>query len=178
MKTWIVLLRGINVGGNNIIKMADLKQLLTTAGYSHVRTYIQSGNIAFESEVSEPSAICEHVTQCIKDSHDFAPKTLAISLETVTNIIANNPYTDAESTPKELHVFFLKSPAIDAKIEVLDALKTESERFTITNQAAYLHLPDGVWKSKLATHLERHLGVAATARNWRSVNKLLELARK
>ena len=178
MKTWIVLLRGINVGGNNIIKMADLKQLLTKAGYANVRTYIQSGNIAFESEVSEPSVICEHVTQCIKGSHGFAPRTLAISLETVTQIIANNPYTDAEKTPKELHVFFLKDPAIDAKIEALDALKTQSERFTITNEAVYLHLPDGVWKSKLASHLEKHLGVAATARNWRSTTKLLELAQR
>ena len=178
MKTWIILLRGINVGGNNIIKMGDLRALLTKAGYSNVRTYIQSGNIAFEHGDIEPEEICEHVTQCIYDSHGFAPRTMAMSYDSVVNIIASNPYKDAEATPKALHVFFLKSPAIDAEIEALEALKTENERFAITDEAVYLHLPDGVWKSKLSSKLEKHLGVPATARNWRSVNKILDLANK
>ncbi len=178
MKTWIILLRGINVGGNNLIKMGDLRALLTKAGYENVRTYIQSGNVAFEYEGEDIDEICEHVTQTIYESHGFAPKTMALSYDTVVNIIAGNPYKDAEATPKNLHVFFLKTPAIDAEIEALEALKTENESFTITDEAAYLHLPDGVWKSKLSSKLEKHLGVPATARNWRTVGKILTLADK
>ena len=178
MQTWIILLRGINVGGNNIIKMADLRGVLTKAGYLNVRTYIQSGNIAFEHDSAEPEDICEHITSTIMGSHGFAPKTMAFTMDVVAKIIGSNPYPDVETTPKDLHVFFLKTPAIDAQIEALEALKTENERFTITDEAVYLHLPDGAWKSKLASKLENHLGVATTARNWRSVNKILELAGK
>ncbi|MBL4869562.1 MAG: DUF1697 domain-containing protein, partial [Robiginitomaculum sp.] len=136
------------------------------------------GNIAFEHEGTEPEDICEHITKTILDSHGFAPKTMALTHEAVINIIANNPYKNAEATPKNLHVSFLKTPAIDAQIEALEALKTDSESFTITNQAVYVHLPEGAWKSKLASKLEKHLGVPATARNWRSVNKILALASK
>lgn len=178
MKTWIVLLRGINVGGNNIIKMADLRALLTKAGYVDVRTYIQSGNIALESDKADATNIRDHVQNCIQTSHGFTPKTLVLSADTLTKIIVNNPYPEAEGTPKFLHVNFLAQPAISPNIEALNALKRETDKFHITDVAVYAYLPEGMGNSKLATHMEKHLGVAMTGRNWRSANKILELARK
>lgn len=178
MKTWIVLLRGINVGGNNILKMADLRTLLTKAGYENVRTYIQSGNIAFECEQMQAAEIRTHVQNCIETSHGFAPKTLVLSADTLAQIIADNPYPEAEDTPKFLHVNFLAEPSTAPNIEALNTLKRDTDRFHITDVAVYAHLPEGMGNSKLATHMEKHLGVAMTNRNWRSANKILELAHK
>lgn len=176
MKTWIILLRGINVGGNNIIKMADLRDVLGKAGYANVRTYIQSGNIAFESDKTDASDICAHVQACLQASHGFTPKTLALSIEALAQIIADNPYSEAETEPKFLHVNFLASAPTSPNRGALNALKRESDRFHITNTAIYAHLPQGMGNSKLALQMERHVGVAMTGRNWRSVNKIMALA--
>lgn len=178
MKTWIVLLRGINVGGNNIIKMADLRALLTKAGYVNVRTYIQSGNIALESDKADATEIDQHVQNCIQASHGFIPKTLVLSSDSLAHIIANNPYPEAEDSPKFLHVNFLAKPSTTPNIEALNALKRETDKYHITDVAVYAYLPEGMGNSKLATHMEKHLGVPMTGRNWRSVNKIMELARK
>lgn len=178
MKTWIVLLRGINVGGNNIIKMQDLRALLTDAGYANVRTYIQSGNVAFETDNTDAKIISKHIQDTIESSYGFAPKAMALSAQIVTKIIKDIPFSGAAQTPKEHHVFFLSEPALSADMDSINALKTETEQFALTPQAAYLHLPNGVWKSKLAAKLEACLGVPTTARNWRSTIKLLELAEK
>ncbi|PHR90810.1 MAG: hypothetical protein COA69_13890 [Robiginitomaculum sp.] len=178
MKTWILLLRGINVGGNNLIKMQDLRALLAKAGFQNVRSYIQSGNIALESEISEATQIRQQVQDCIEASHGFTPKTLALDADTLAQIIADNPFPEAVDPPKNLHVFFLAHAPDTPNIEALSALCTASERYVITDHAAYLHLPDGSGNSKLSAQLEKHIGVPATARNWRSVNKILELAAK
>lgn len=170
-------MRGINVGGNNIIKMADLRGILTDAGYANVRTYIQSGNIAFESRKTNASKICQHVQDCIEKSHGFAPKALVMDAESVTDILANNPFPDAEDTPTLLHVCFLAQVPADPNIEALNSLCLDTEFFKITDTAVYLHLPEGIGKSKLAIQLEKHVGVPITARNWRSANKVLDLAR-
>ena len=178
MITWILLLRGINVGGNNIIKMQALRELLTHAGYENVRTYIQSGNIAFESANKNAAQICSHVQKIIADSHGFKPKALVLTRRAIANIITNNPFPKAVETPKNLLVYFLATPSANPDMETLNTLKTKNEQFVITEHAAYLNLPDGVWKSKMAARLEKCLGVQATARNWNSVNKILQLAGK
>ena len=74
MKTWIILIRGINVGGNNIVPMKELKSHLGAAGFHNVRTYIQSGNVAFESEITKQAQICESVQACMETHFDFAPQ--------------------------------------------------------------------------------------------------------
>ena len=178
MKTWITLIRGINVGGNNIVPMKELKAHLTAAGFSGVRTYIQSGNVAFESEITKQAQICESVQACIETHFGFASQIMALSATRLAKIIKDNPFPDAVDEPKNLHISFLARPAKNANMEKILALKTENERFALTDYAAYAHLPDGVWKSKLAAGLEKHLGVPATARNWRSAGKILELARQ
>jgi len=178
MKTWIILIRGINVGGRNIVPMKDLKARLGEAGFSNARTYIQSGNVAIETDITEAEQICTDVQACIEKGFGFAPKIMALSATKLAKIIKDNPFPDAVETPKNLSVFFLERPATNADIETLDQIKTASERYVITDEAAYLHLPDGAWKSKLAGRIEKALGVATTARNWRSAGKILELANK
>jgi len=178
MKTWIILIRGINVGGNNLIPMKALKLRLTEAGFLGVRTYIQSGNVAFESDITKTAQICADVQACIEAHFGFTPKIMALSATRLAKIIKDNPFPDAVDEPKNLHISFLARPAKNADIEKIESLKAENERFVLTDYAAYAYLPDGVWKSKLAASLEKHLGVPATARNWRSAGKILELAQK
>ena len=178
MKTWIILIRGINVGGNNIVPMQKLREILEQAGYTNVRTYIQTGNVVFDSEITTKAAICKAVGNCMEAGFGFRPRILALSANKLKNIIKDNPFPKAVETPKFLHVFFLARPAENADLAVLETVKAHNERFYISKDAAYLHLPDGVWKSKLAAKLEACLGVEATARNWRSVGKILDLVQK
>ena len=178
MKTWIILIRGINVGGNNIVPMKELKAHLGAAGFDGVRTYIQSGNVAFESGITKQAQICKEVQACIETHFGFAPQIMALTATRLAKIIKDNPFPDVVDEPKNLHISFLARPAKNANMEKIFALKTKSERFALTDYAAYAHLPDGVWKSKLGAGLEKCLGVPATARNWRSAGKILELAKK
>ena len=178
MKTWIILIRGINVGGNNIVPMKELKAHLSSAGFHNVRTYIQSGNIAFESEETKQALICGDVQACIETHFGIAPKIIALTATRLAKIIKDNPFPDAVNEPKNLHISFLARPAKNANMEKIHTLKTDNERFALTDYAAYAHLPDGVWKSKLGAGLEKCLGVPATARNWRSAGKILELAKQ
>ena len=178
MKTWIVLLRGINVGGNNIVRMKDLCTHLKNAGHTNVRSYIQSGNIAFESEETRAAHICNSVQNCIANNFGFSPQIMAFSAHKMRKIIKDNPYPEAVDKPKNLHVCFLAKPAKNADIATLDAVKTAQEHYELTNSAVYMHLPEGIWSSKLATKLEKCIGVPMTVRNWRSTTKILALAEK
>ncbi len=176
--TWIILIRGINVGGNNIVPMKDLREKLTASGYDNVRTYIQSGNVIVDTVLTDKVQICDNVAECINTAFGFTPKIMALRGETLAKIIKDNPFPDATTTPKLLHISFLSRPALNADLDALNALKTKRERFLITNEAVYAYLPEGIWKSKLAAKMEKHLGVAATARNWRSANKILALVQE
>jgi len=103
---------------------------------------------------------------------------MALRVETLAKIIADNPFPDGVDPPKNLHISFLSEPAKNVDRDRLNAAKTNQERYHITDHAAYIHLPDGARKSKLAAQMEKCLGVASTSRNWRSANKILDLAMK
>jgi uncharacterized protein (DUF1697 family) len=91
--------------------------------------------------------------------------------------VSSNPFPDAESEPSRLHLFFLAAAPENPDLDLIEALRAETERFALTGDVAYLHAPDGIGRSKLAARMERALGIAATARNWRTVGKVLEMAR-
>ena len=177
MSVWIALFRGINVGGKNSLSMSDLRELLEAEGYLAVKTYIQSGNVVFQSTRSEAQKLPERVGKAVLASHGFRPAAIVLSATEVERAVAANPFPEAQLEPKSLHFYFLaSSPKQTAKAE-LDARKAETESFAIEGKVFYLHAPDGIGRSKLAASAEKLLGVDATARNWRTVSKLLELAR-
>ena len=89
--------------------------------------------------------------------------------------MAANPYPEGEDEPKSLHLYFLTEPAGSPNLNLLHGQQLENERFTLQDQVFYLHAPDGIGRSKLATNVDRALGVATTARNWRTVSKLREM---
>lgn len=176
MTTWIALLRGINVGGNNLLPMKDLRALLEGAGLIEVRTYIQSGNCVFEAAETDPRALEQMMATAIDGAFGFRPQVLVLSAANFTAALVANPYPEGADDPKTVHLSFLAEPASSADLSALEALRAETERFHLTDQVFYLHAPDGIGRSKLAAQVERHLGVAATARNLRSVMKIAALA--
>jgi uncharacterized protein (DUF1697 family) len=156
--------------------MAELRTLLESMGLQKVRTYIQSGNVVFESEGLDRDALGGSITARIEGQHGFRPKLLLITKADLLDAIASNPFPEGAAEPKTLHFFFLAEPPSDANVEALNAVKTATEAYQITGGVFYLHAPDGIGRSKLAATAERHLGVVTTARNYRTVDKLRLMA--
>jgi uncharacterized protein (DUF1697 family) len=175
MNPWIALLRGINVGGNNILPMQQLKSMLVSMGCQNVQTYIQTGNVLLEHTESDPDKLALDIGQKIEQQYGFKISILVLHAAMFTQVIKQNPFKLAEVEPKSLHVFFLSEPSQAADLDELTKLKTTSEHFELTQQAFYLHAPDGIGRSKLAAKVEKCLGVPITARNWNTLQKLLSL---
>jgi uncharacterized protein (DUF1697 family) len=175
MVTWIALFRGINVGGNNILPMAKLKSDLESLKLKNVRTYIQSGNAIFDSSAKTASSLTKKIARRIEEQHGFRPHLLIFTRKDLLTAIESNPFLKAVSDPKTLHFFFLAEPASDPDMEALDNAKTSTEKYKLTDRVFYLHAPDGIARSKLAANAEKLLGVVTTARNYRTVDKVLSM---
>lgn len=176
MHTLIALLRGINVGGRNKLPMRELKAVLAEIGLTGVQTYIQSGNVVFQTDRPDLSRLAAEIGAAVQDSHGFTPKVLLLELADLATAVSQNPFPAAEEQHKTLHFYFLGSNPTNPDLARLELLKTESEQFALIDTVFYLYAPDGIGRSKLAMKVEQVLGVAATARNWRTVSKLLEIA--
>jgi uncharacterized protein (DUF1697 family) len=175
MKTYIALFRGINVGGKHILPMKDLTALLENIGAQGVKTYIQSGNAVFEHRSENVAELSDRIKAAINKSHGVEPRVLLLDVVEMKQAIAANPFPEAESDPKTLHLYFLADPPQNPDLNRLDQLKRDNEHYHLSNKIFYLHAPDGIGRSKLAEQVEKALGVAATARNWRTVGKVMAL---
>jgi uncharacterized protein (DUF1697 family) len=176
MSTLIAFFRGINVGGKNILPMKELSSVLESIGLKNVKTYIQSGNVVFQSKTSDKRKLSLAIRNAISKSRGFAPEVLILSMRELRDAIASNPFPDVEAEPKTLHLFFLASSPANPDMERLETVRADGEEFGLTDQVFYLFAPDGIGGSKLAVNVERAMGVPLTARNWRSVTKILSMA--
>lgn len=174
MNIYIALFRGINVGGKNILPMKDLVVILESFGCKNVKTYIQSGNAVFSSQKKvgkkETAAICREIQRKL----GFEPKLLLLSVKQLQEAIENNPFATTDG--RALHFFFLQSQPGKPEIEKLELLKIETEEFKLSDGVFYLYAPEGVARSKLASVVEKTVGVPTTARNWNTVSKLATMA--
>ncbi len=178
MNTWIAFFRGINVGGRNILPMKELVTVLAKAGISDVKTYIQSGNIVFRSRSSNASQLAAHISKVVSMSHGFRPHVIVLSAKELEKAAASNPFPRGEAEPKTLHLYFLARSPKNPDLAALNKLKSDSETYVIDGKVVYLHAPDGIGRSKLAARAEKLLGVDATGRNWRTVTKVLDMAKQ
>lgn len=176
MARWIALLRGINVGGRNIIPMKALVGIFENAGSSGVRTYIQSGNVVFDASIPSRQRFAKDVADRIEEQFGFRPAVLLLAANELGKAIDVNPYPEAASEPKSLHLSFLADKPDIARLEGLAGFASGTERFTVVGNVLYLHAPDGVGRSKLVSQIDSALGKNLTARNWRTVTKLSEMA--
>lgn len=175
---WIALFRGINVGGKNILSMAGLKKSLESLGLANVCTYIQSGNVIFDSETVSPAPLQSKIARQIETDHGLKPAILLMSPEVLKAAVLSNPFPEATSDPKTLHYFFLENTATDPDVAAIDAACADTEEYVLSDHVFYLHAPDGIGRSKLAAKVEKCLGVPVTARNHRTVEKLLAILRE
>lgn len=176
MEIKIALFRGINVGGRNSLPMRELVAVLETLGLRAIKTYIQSGNAVFQSNEQDAKLLAEKIRTAIMKRHHFSPPVFILELDELKKAIASNPFPEAEDEPKTLHLYFLDSIPQNPDLKALEGIKKKSERFKLKDSVFYLHAPEGIGRSKLAARVEKSLGVAATARNWHSVIKVMDLA--
>jgi uncharacterized protein (DUF1697 family) len=176
MNTYVALFRGINVGGKNSLPMKGLIALLEQMGANKVRTYIQSGNAVFQSAEKDTSHLSKQLAEEIQKLYGFEPYILILRLDALKKAMMENPFPEAENEPSNLHLGFLASTPKNPDIEKLNRLKKESEQFHLGEKVFYLYAPEGVGRSKLEANAEKLLGVPMTDRNWRTVNRILEMA--
>jgi len=170
MNTYIALFRGINVGGRNILPMKSLTELFESMGCENIKTYIQSGNVVFQTKQDSKLELTKQLSSKVHESHGFEPKVLLLDKSELASAVANNPFPVEEG--KLLHFFFLSEAAESPDLEKIDAAKVPTESYKLSDQVFYLYAPDGVSRSKLFAKVEKCLGVPATARNWNTVSKL------
>ena len=152
--------------------------MLEDVGATNVRTYIQSGNTVFELKKAD-AKLAERIGERIEKRHGFQPAVMLLAAKDFRRAMAANPFSEAESEPKTLHLYFLAARPAAAKRKAvsaaLEGVRRPTERFQLTGKVLYLHTPDGLAGSKLPARLEKELGTAATGRNWRTVAKIWEL---
>ena len=169
MNRYIILLRGVNVGGNNILPMKELKSLLEDNGFKNVTTYIQSGNLVLQGDKCPEKRIAD----LIESQFGFRPAVLSLTESEFKLAMTNCPYQGFEG--KFVHFYFCKeAPKID-KTKLL-ALTTETECYELIDNVFYLHAPDGIGRSKLVANIESCLGVPATGRNLNTIKKLISIS--
>jgi uncharacterized protein (DUF1697 family) len=170
MARHVLLLRGINLAGKRRVPMAELRGMLSEAGYADVATYVQSGNIV----LSSPTALSEletAVSALITEGFGLEVPVVGRTAEELAAIVARDPIPGAAEDPKRYQVTFLAQPPPAAALERLGGLAISTER------ELYTWHPDGIARSKLAVNLTaKALGVSATARNWTTVTTLAEMA--
>lgn len=175
MPRFVALLRGINVGGNTMLKMSDLKACLERAGLENVVTYINSGNIGFDADGDEPSHVAT-IERAIKAAFDKQIPVMVRAQPDIARIMSANPFAGEFESHKEMHVLFLKEEMPQEKFDQLVAASTPPERFALIGRELYCHLPLGVADSILGkSFIEKKLKVAVTGRNWRTVEKVSTL---
>ena len=174
MRTYIAFLRGINVSGKKKIIMADLRQLLTDAGLNEVQTYLQSGNVLFRTDATTDEATVL-ITSSIVNHYGFEVKTIVLTTDAVQRIVDNNPF--GEQDTKLIYVTLLATTPTNERAFFLEAIDYQPEAFIMKGKQIYVFAANGYGRAKLNNNFfERKLKVAATTRNWKTVNVLLQLA--
>lgn len=177
MPIYIAMLRGVNVGGHKA-PMAELKAMCENLGLVEVRTYIQSGNVIFKAGKGSPATLCGKIETRFHKEFGFSSPVILRTPEEMKDAIGKNPFlTEKGIDVSRLHITFLAQlPSKDAAKKV-EALKSPPDQLRVVGREIYLYCPEGYGNTKLHNNaLEKAVGVAATTRNWNTVNKLWEMA--
>jgi uncharacterized protein (DUF1697 family) len=175
----ISLLRGINVSGQKKVKMLDLKALYESLGFNDVTTYLQSGNVVFQSDV--PLAeLPTMIVQGVEETFGFSTDILVRTIDDWRTLIERNPFgEDSRVDRSKLYFTLLAETPPQSSINALNEIETGPDHYHLDGQTIYLHCPNGYGRTKISNNFwERKLKVRATTRNWKTVNQLLVLAEK
>ena len=181
MNKYVALLRGINVGGNKLIKMADLREVFTQSGFKNVRTYIQSGNVIFETRDTNAEKVTKKIEKAIYKSLGHEVTVILRTVGELRTVVKGNPFKSVESEENVMRfVTFLAAEPLNAPRTPFVIAKENAEILAIRNRTAFLacrRKPNGMFSFPNA-FIEKDLGVASTTRNDRTVAKLLALAQE
>ena len=180
MPVIICMLRGVNVGGHNMIKMDALKALCVSLKLKDPQTYVQSGNVVFSSGENDLAKLAKRIQDAIEKAHGFRPGVMLRTAAELQQVVARNPFAKRGGIePGKLLVNFLAdTPGKDAREKAL-AIKVGPEEMHLIGREAYIYFPNGQGRSKFPwAAIERALGTSGTGRNWNSVTKMLEMAEK
>ncbi len=178
MTVAISLLRAVNVGGHNKIKMEALRTLYESIGLAKATTYIQSGNVVFRTKGPGIAALAARIEKAIEASFGFRPDVMVRTAAELRDVIARNPFASRVGIdPGKLLVSFLGDKPTPKACEAALAIPANPEEFRVSGRELYIYFPNGAGKSKLPIgRIEKALGTSGTGRNWNTVTKLLELA--
>lgn len=178
MAVIICMLRGVNVGGHNRIKMEDLRALCESLKLRDAQTYVQSGNVIFRTDEKDTAKLRKRIADAIEKKCGFRCEVITRTTAELKDAIARNPFAKRRGIePNRLLVTFLAGDPGDDAREKLRALETTPEEVRIDGREMYIHYPNGMARPKVsAATLERILKVSGTGRNWNSVTKMLEIA--
>jgi len=174
----ISMLRGVNVGGHNKIKMDALRALYESLKLRDPHTYVQSGNVIFRTEERDVLVLTKRVQNGIERKFGFRPNVIVRTCSELRDVIAKNPFANRRDIhPSKLLVIFLASdPGPEARDRVL-RIKTDPEELRMDGRELYIYYPNGMARPKLSwAVIEKTLKTSGTGRNWNTVSKLLEIA--
>jgi len=172
---FVALYRGINVGGNNPVRMEALRAMHASLGHEDAKSYVQSGNVAF-SACGTDKSLEGDIAAAFEKEFGFPAKVMVRSASDWKKIVAGNPYAkQAAADPKKVHVEICHGAPDRKRIEALLEKTGGPEAFEVVGHTLYMHAPEGIGRSKFAAGLGRACGVPATGRNWRTVEALKEL---
>jgi uncharacterized protein (DUF1697 family) len=180
MPTYISLLRGINVSGQNKIKMDRLKEMYENLHFTNIITYIQSGNVIFQCKKTDPDDLAIEISTCIKSTFGMEIPVMVFEKNELKEIVFKNPFlTDEKKEISYQHVTFLARMPDKFSKESFVQYKSPVEEMAHFDRAIYLYCPNGYGKTKLTNSLfESKLNVGATTRNLRTTTELLNIAEK
>jgi uncharacterized protein (DUF1697 family) len=173
---YVALLRGINVGGKNKINMETLREVCASLGFKNIKTYINSGNVIFETGRSNNIKLAAKIAKAIEKEFSLTIRVLVRSMSEIENIIENNPFAGKLKNDKDLHVFFLDEKLPKEKCELLLSNNNENEMFIVRDLEIFCLLKISVLDSLIGkSYIDKKLKIPTTARNWRTVKKIATL---
>ena len=180
MPVYLALLRGINVSGQKLIKMEDLRNRLGEAGFNNVRTYIQSGNVVFESPDKDTGKLAASLEGFIAKEYGFDVTVFVLTAKELEATIDNNPFTkgreEEASGFKKLYVTFLSDKPTAENLEKLRQAPIGNDKIEVVGRVLYFYLESKASDSKLSNSLiESKLKLRATTRNWNTTLRLLQM---
>jgi uncharacterized protein (DUF1697 family) len=172
----VAFLRGINVGGKNKLPMKDLTALFVQAGCTDVSHFIQSGNVLFRATKALAARLPVLIAKQIADQFGYRTPVVLRTLEQLQEVVDFNPFVETGSDEENLYVLFLAEMPTEASVASLDPNRSPPDSYEVNGREIYLDLVNGAARTKLTNdYFDRRLGTISTARNWRTVNRILEL---
>jgi uncharacterized protein (DUF1697 family) len=176
MSPSIAFLRGINVGANNRMKMDELRALFESLGYEDVETYIQSGNVVFETAENDENALRVAIHDAIEDEFGYDIAVMVRTGKELADVVAGQPFEVPGNDGIKHYVTFLHEEPTDDRVETLLDAQSEAESFAVRGRAVYSELDKIALGVGRFTDAGKVLGMEATRRNWNVVTAVLELA--